>query len=205
MRLCINTLIHAARCGLPVAFGISILMSATAAHAWSYTITDLGPLDGHNRSEAYGISSNGQVAGLSLNFGIDGLPPRAFLYSNGAMTDLGTLGGDSFGYGINNAGEVVGRSEINSQRSAAFLYSNGVMTDLNTLIDPASGWILGEARGINDAGQIVGFGLASGGVHAFLLTPVPEPETYAMLLAGLAVIGVAVRRQGGRAINSHKT
>ena len=34
---------------------------------------------------------------------------HAFLYSNGKMTDLGTLGGAcSYGYGINASGEVVG-------------------------------------------------------------------------------------------------
>lgn len=69
------------------------------------------------------------------------------------------------------------------------------MADLNTLIDPASGWTLFDARDINDAGQIVGTGTISGTQHAFLLTPVPEPETYAMLLAGLAVIGVSARRK----------
>lgn len=76
----------------------------------------------------------------------------------------------------------------------AFLFSNGAMTDLNSLIDPASGWGLTSAFDINDAGQIVGSGTMAGQDYAFLLTPIPEPETYAMLLAGLAVVGVAVRR-----------
>lgn len=31
--------------------------------------------------------------------------------------------------------------------------------------------------------------------HAFILTAVPEPETYAMLLGGLALVGVAARRR----------
>ena len=84
---------------------------------------------------------------------------HAFLYSNGTMTDLGTLPGglDSEGYGINASGQVVGYSEINSGSDIrAFLYSNGTMTDLNSLIDPACGWTLLDAYAINDSGQIVG-------------------------------------------------
>lgn len=53
----------------------------------------------------------------------------------------------------------------------AFLYSNGVMSDLNSAIDPQSGWELVQAVGINDVGQVVGFGLLNKRVHAFLLTP----------------------------------
>jgi probable HAF family extracellular repeat protein len=45
------------------------------------------------------------------------------------------------------------------------------MTDLNSLIPAGSGWVLTSARGINDAGQIVGTGTISGVQHAFLLTP----------------------------------
>ena len=64
-----------------------------------------------------------------------------------------------------------------------FLYNNSTMTDLNTLIDPSSGWTLKNAQGINDAGQIVGIGTnPSGHRHAFLLTPVPEPSSLALLL-----------------------
>jgi len=31
--------------------------------------------------------------------------------------------------------------------------------------------------------------------HAFLAAPVPEPETYAMMLAGLGLMGAIVRRR----------
>ncbi|HEY3701676.1 MAG TPA: hypothetical protein VGL32_05420, partial [Acidimicrobiales bacterium] len=45
------------------------------------------------------------------------------------------------------------------------------MTDLNSLIPAGSGWVLDQARAINDAGQIVGWGTINGHEHAFLLTP----------------------------------
>ena len=53
-------------------------------------------------------------------------------------------------------------------------------------------WYLTQAKGINDSGQIIA---DSYGGHAFLLTPVPEPATSALLLAGLGLVGVTVRRR----------
>ena len=54
---------------------------------------------------------------------------QAFLYSNGTMQDLGTLGGtESFAYGINDSGQVVGWSYTTGDSySHAFLYSSGTM------------------------------------------------------------------------------
>lgn len=80
------------------------------------------------------------------------------------------------------------------------------MVDLNSLIDPLSGtgWSLLEATDINDAGQIVGTGLYGGLTRAFLLTPVPEPESWAMLLVGLGVIGGIRQRRTAVAWQPHR-
>ena len=77
----------------------------------------------------------------------------------------------------------------------AFLYNNGTMTDLNSLIP--SGWILEVANAINDNGQIVGQGINSQGQSdAFLLTPVPEPGTLALLAIGaVSLLAYAWRRR----------
>jgi hypothetical protein len=45
------------------------------------------------------------------------------------------------------------------------------MTDLNSLVHLPDGWVLTDARGINDAGQVIA-------------AAIPEPESYALLLAG---------------------
>ena len=66
-----------------------------------YSVTDLGSL-GPYLTIGTGINNAGQVTGLS---DISTGAYRAFLYSNGKMTYFGTLGGDSFGKGINNAGK----------------------------------------------------------------------------------------------------
>jgi len=88
----------------------------------AYTITDLGSL-GFGDSDATGINATGQVTGdsdlpttIKVTCYYTGHfclvhPTNAFLYSNGTMTGLGTLGGtDSVGNAINRAGQVVGRS-----------------------------------------------------------------------------------------------
>jgi len=38
----------------------------------------------------------------------------------------------------------------------------------------------------------------NGGVYAGAIAAVPEPETYAMLLAGLGLMGAVVRRRSNR-------
>ena len=45
----------------------------------------------------------------------------------------------------------------------------GGLRDLNDLIPPNSGWVLKEARDINNSGDIVGYGSINGVNHAFLL------------------------------------
>ena len=70
------------------------------------------------------------------------------------MTDLGTLGGDeSWAWGINALGQVVGWSEIEpgSDVHHAFLWEKSMMTDLGTLGGQNS---LGYA--INALGQVAG-------------------------------------------------
>ena len=69
----------------------------------------------------------------------------------------------------------------------AFMVTNALggtvrMMDLNGLIPTNSGWELMEARGINAAGQIIGWGMHAGHTNAFLLTPVSAPV---MMTSGL--------------------
>src|SRR5262249_29649121 len=94
----------------------------------------------------------------------------AFLYKDGAMLDLGALGGrTSRAFGINNQDQVVGSADLDSATSHAFVYQDGVMTDLGTLGGDRS-----EAKAINDFGQVVGqsrFDDFSKNSHTFLWTP----------------------------------
>jgi probable HAF family extracellular repeat protein len=155
---------------------------------------ELGTFGGLN-SHATGVNNSDEAIGFaSLASGYD----HAFSATGAILTDLGTLGGSSYAYGINDSGVIVGYSwTANGDNPHAFVYLNGVMIDLNTLIPTHSGWVLLEAYGVNNAGQIVGEGLLNGQSHAFLLDPalgalsiasVPEPGAVSLTAIGLALM-----------------
>jgi probable HAF family extracellular repeat protein len=150
-------------------------------------VTELGTLGG-TYSKATGINGAGQVVGESST--ADGSEHAFITDPDGmGMTDLGTLGGtDSFATGVNDAGQVVGYSDTADGSQHAFITGpNGVgMTDLNSLVvNLPGGDLIETASGINNHGQVI---VTVAGVPA-----VPEPETYAMLLAGLALTGFMAR------------
>lgn len=139
------------------------------------SVTDLGTLGGPS-SFAMAIDAVGDVAGYSAPDNTTN--SHAFLWRPGSgMIDLGTLGylrgpsSESRAYGMNDVGQVVGESDGFDNRMHAFLWQNGTMTNLDTLLPAGSGWQLERASAINDAGQIVGFGIFNGHRHGYLMTP----------------------------------
>jgi probable HAF family extracellular repeat protein len=147
-------------------------------------IHDLGTLGGTS-SLAVAVNNFGQIAGFAQNAIADsvsllglGTQTRAFLWSNGKMHDLGTLGGaDSFAQYVNDRGQVAGVSYTNEMREPKtgfpqldpFLWEDGRMKDLgnfggtNALLGPF-------IFGLNNRGQVVGYMALPGDVfiHAFL-------------------------------------
>ncbi len=162
------------------------------------TITDLGTLGG-DTSVANAINASGQITG-DADTTADA-ETHGFLYQNGVMTDMGTLGGDfSTGTGINSEGDVVGYSAVaGNQYDDATLFDDGTLYDLNNLIPANPNYFLDVATGINDAGQIVGYGDDGNLYSAFLLTPtaVPEPASLSLFVAGaVGLLGRRRRRHG---------
>jgi probable HAF family extracellular repeat protein len=171
----------------------------TGPNAKINSASDLGTLGGTN-SEAYGINDSGQVVGYS---DAAGGVVRAFRTApnsaiNPVTDNLGFLGGTvSRAISINSAGQTVGYSQTSSSlfsEHAFFVDVTGPMQDLNALIPTSSGWVLEEAHGINDVGQIAGWGQIGGVEHAFLLTPLPEPGALGLI----AVYVIAALRQRRR-------
>jgi probable HAF family extracellular repeat protein len=149
---------------LAVAVGLPVAAAAPAAAATAYTITDLGSLGG-GVTHGLAINGSGQVTGDSVLSTLVQVPcppqkygqPKkcfthpddAFVWSNGTMTDLGTLGGNfSQGVAINGSGEVVGESAAKNPGPDGAFLSNG--HGIKPLSAPAF------VYGINDSGQIVG-------------------------------------------------
>lgn len=76
---------------------------------------------------------------------------HAFIWQDGTMTDLGSLGGDTFPTAINDRGQVIGQSTTADGAEHAFLWQNGTISDLGTVNGDTS-----TARAINDSGEVVG-------------------------------------------------
>lgn len=178
-------------------------------HAWANGINSFGQVTGSAYSRTIYQRSRAFL-----------WTPSAANETDGSMVDLGFLpGGDaaSSAFGVNSNGAVVGDSTVGlfpgqqSQIHHAFVWlpngtnqQEGTMFDLNTLLDPATGagWIIQSARAINDRGQIVGIGIydpdgpfgARERVRAVLLTPVPEPSSWALLAASAALSLVVFSR-----------
>jgi probable HAF family extracellular repeat protein len=98
------------------------------------------------------VNASGTVAGRALPTPVG--HAHAYLWRAGQATDLGTLGGpESVARALNNLGTVVGESQVpESGGQFAFRWdADGGMTPLQaTFVYPST------ARGVNDAGQIVG-------------------------------------------------
>lgn len=160
-------------------------------------MTELGVLGGNlNNSVARDINDYGQVVGDS--YGKNNASHAFITGPNGlGMIDIGTLGGTySNAISINEAGQVIGEASTADGSVHSYLYANGSMTDLSLLPEVVSaGWTI-NVTDINNNGQIVGYGFIDNDAnhsHSFMLSfsppPIPEPSTYAMLLAGLGLIG----------------
>jgi probable HAF family extracellular repeat protein len=135
---------------------------------------------GGSNGEAFGVNESGQTAGEAGTSDIDpngedfcgfqalGLPYKgatcaAFLWQNGVMTKLPTLGGlNGSGSQVNNRGDVAGYAEKSTRDAACgspqqfqfrpVLWSNGVAHELPVF----PGDVEGAAFGINDGGQVAG-------------------------------------------------
>jgi probable HAF family extracellular repeat protein len=178
-----------ANCGFSEGYGINssgqVVGSSNKAgffglpiHAFlatpNMTDVDLGTLGAYAlNSTAFAINDSGQVVGQA---GVSSSINHAFLVNSGSslvMQDLGTLGGsNSSASSINSSGQIVGNSLLSGDSAIhAFIYQHGAMADLNTLIPSGTGWVLQNATGINDIGQIIGTGTLNGSFTAFRLDP----------------------------------
>ena len=156
------------------------IMSTNALFGSSSMMTmGMGGMSGAAGGQSWSVNNMGQEVGQAM---MSGGNFHAFASGTSGMmgrstVDLGTLGGtNSYAYCINDAGTVVGTAQMGSGSYHAFMVTNALggmarMLDLNTMIPTNSGWELMEARGMNGAGQIVGWGMFDGHTNGFLLTP----------------------------------
>jgi probable HAF family extracellular repeat protein len=116
--------------------------------------TEMPPsADGGIPDTPFSINSSGQVAGR-MDIGLPGPLDRAFLYSEGVTTNLGTLpgGNDSEAAAISESGIVCGYSSGIGLPLTAFVWQNGQMSALKLPYGTAS-----VARDISHSGLVCGW------------------------------------------------
>jgi probable HAF family extracellular repeat protein len=159
------------------------------------TVTDLGPQIG-NLFTHQRLTEEGRTFFTTAVNNVY----HVNVYDGSGFTELEAVSGftGSFAFDMNEAGEVVGFFGESFTGHAA-LWQNGMPIDLNDVLQNGEGWTLAEATGINDLGQIVGYGFYRNQTHSFLLTPVaavPEPGSWALFAVGAA--GLLMRRRALR-------
>jgi probable HAF family extracellular repeat protein len=146
-------------------------------------MVELTPLPGYTSNVARAINDDGSVAGSGWG---SGLPEHGMRWVGGVAQDLGAVGGNSMGWGINLAGDAVGESPNNTFSSHAQLFSiGGGSVDLT----PAA---TSHSFDINDGGKVTGY-MAAAGFRAFRWTSASGIED-------LGVTG-SFAHSFGRAIN----
>jgi hypothetical protein len=146
------------------------------------------------------------VTNLNVAFWADpsiATPTRFTSASNSGEAATVAHGTDAFQFG--SADLIVGVANINALGGTSFNSTNNfLLNEVGTSLfpDPApfhtiqSNEFNNTTQGvfIDPQGRFIALNETSGGVD-FNLSPIPEPETYAMLLAGLGLMGFMARRR----------
>ena len=192
-----NQLLGVTNNDLAVGFYNSVGMDATGnhpvSHGYTYNIatnTFSANIDDPNASLTNGgtvaaaINNSGEIVGFYKDSSGE---THGFLDIGGSFTTVDGPGVTSTGQtqllGLNDQGLAVGFYQVNANDILhGFVFDS--VHDTFTTVDPpgSAGTTL---NGINDLDQIVGFFVdGMGNTDGLLANPIPEPSTWAMMLAG---------------------
>lgn len=142
---------------------------------------------GGNDAAAVAVGNSGAIVGWTGSYFGPASPwQQAATFDSQGAVDIDS-GSNNFSraLSVNSSGAVVGYYRTTANGDATAFYSkDGSFVDLESLLPPNSGWQLNIAQDVNNVGQIIGVGTYQGGVSAFIMSPVPEPERYLLALLG---------------------
>lgn len=173
--------------GDPLGFGVGVVWTG----ATPVQLANLGNYESYGKS----INASGQVAGWSDVGYVTFSSYHAVRWNGTTPTDLGTLGANysnSYGFGINNLGQVAGISQLTGTIAFhAVRWTGTTPQDLGTLGGASS-----YAFGINDGGQVAGFSEDTLGIYHAVrwsgLTPEVLPGGLSSKAYGINNLGQVV-------------
>jgi len=155
---------------------------------------EIGPQAVIDNARANAISDNGLIVGDAGDGGEHFLEAAIFTLDRSDPVEwLGKLDGfdASTANNVNESGLIVGSSTIflptGGQETRAVAWANNQIFDLNDLIGDNSDWsLLVDATGVNESGDIVGYGILNdGSVRGFVVEGfVPAPGTASLMALG---------------------
>ena len=160
------------------AFDVDDFAGPTFSTAW---------IDGHTEAGSTRYAGNGSLLGFSFTFAA---PAKLWIVDSGFAGDRFSVSDNGISLGLTSVPVNTFDSFSLGASQADF---NQAVSDgrfITAVFDLAAGThvITGNLETTTAP-----FNATVGGL---MITPVPEPETYGMLLAGLALIGAIARRRG---------
>ncbi|MBV8380776.1 MAG: PEPxxWA-CTERM sorting domain-containing protein [Paucibacter sp.] len=177
--------------GLVVGTGVNA-MGTTVGLLYNSTTQSLTEISGTATFDVTGISQNN--GWVSVNLGNAGTStPYLWSQATGLVAITG-IGGVVDGVNSNGTALLAAGTGNN-----LYLVNSSGAHTINSLVTSSSINFQSTSAGaasIADNGDILVAGVdTSGYIHAALLTPVPEPTSWALMLAGLCAVGTIVRRR----------
>jgi hypothetical protein len=182
----------------------AVLMIAAAPSAQALQIVYQATLDGANESPPTGSSGTGQAA-VTYDSLAHSLLVQLTFQNLSAPANAGHI------HCCTPPGSNTGVAVPFTGLPAALSGSYTNLFDLTSTATYAGAFLTASGGTAASAEAALAVGLASGMAYANLhdapfpggdirgfLQPVPEPETYALLLAGLGLLGAAARRRNAR-------
>jgi hypothetical protein len=153
----------------------------------SSTYVELGDLSAGQASQALSINASEQIVGWAKDS--SGVKHAVLweTFDQDVPVDLGTGVAKQIS---SDGSKIVG---IHDDKAVVWVYETDswIMYYLNDFLEPASGWDLKLATGINDNNMIIGDGLLDGQYRAFIFDfnpAVPEPLSIITVLIGIAAL-----------------